>query len=189
MSEAPVELRVCEPEVDQARVPFRVDQHVVALDITVNDAGLVKRIDRAEQLVHDHRGTSERQPPFACNALDKPLAENALHHEIWHACGGLPVVDDAHQVPVLDDPARVALVDEAPLRVRVLERLAVGNLDSHCRSVARRRLVDRTHPARSQPPPERVTPDGTTCIDRNMALRGAHLDNLEQAPCRRNLAS
>ena len=99
-----------DPEVGDQRPALGVDQHVLRLEVAVDDPVLVGEPRRLEDLADQRRPPARRQP-----ALDQLLERRALdvlHRDVVGAVD-LAAVEDADDVRVLEPGRRRGLAAEA----------------------------------------------------------------------------
>ncbi len=71
-----------DPEIEHLGAAERGNEHVVGLEIAVNDRGRVRRFERAQDLERDADQEMERKGPPRCEASRKRLAVEILHHDV-----------------------------------------------------------------------------------------------------------
>ena len=93
-------------EVEDLDVVVRaaaIDQeHVPGLHVPVDDPGLVRGPERADDLKQDVAGPQPRQPADLLEQIGDIAALEQLHHEEHRAAGHLAEVHDVHDVLVAD---------------------------------------------------------------------------------------
>ena len=163
-----------DPEVRQAEPPLAVEQDVLGLDVSVDDAAGVGVTERVGELPGqvDGRGLVER--PGAEDALGQGLAVDELEDEV-----GEPVLEDAG-VEHADDAWVAQASDQPPLALEPLARQPVEAMEELGGESRRRRQAVR--PANLEDRPGAPGAEGTKDLEGADALWG-------QASVRRALAS
>jgi len=154
------------PEVGHARVAIGVEQDVAGLDITVNQSGVVRGLERGGGLGRDARRSVRCQSAFAGERSRQVSSLDQLHHHVWR--GIRPEVVYRHDVRVRDgcSPSRLDL--EALAEPLILAELGAHQL--HRDRAVELIVVAAVHGGHA------ATPDlGTDPIATSDALRnGAH---------------
>ena len=132
-------------EVGDPGAALGVDEHVLGLEVAVDDPALVRELRRLEDLADDLDRLADGQP-----ARDQVLERGALDvlHRDPVAAVGLAAVVDADHVRVLEPRRRLRLAAEALDELRVLGEALVQELERH--PAAEHRVVgepDVGHPA------------------------------------------
>ena len=131
---------------------IRPDEDVLRLDVPVNDAGPVRRFQRAAELRRQPPHLRRRQRPAARQPVGEVAARVQLHHQEEE----LPVLDDVvdpDHVRVLDPPDDLRLAHETSGDDRIAPEIRVQQLH---RDLDPPRLVARREHPRDAPLPERA---------------------------------
>ena len=143
-------LHARDPEVGELGARLRIEHHVRRLDVAVDDAGVVREVERVAQLGHDAHGFLQVEALVRVEEGLEFLALDELHDEVGDFAFLAEVVhlDDVRVVQPRD---RLGLAHE-PHRVilgRVLVEVALQDrLDRHAPAQARiDALVDDAHGA------------------------------------------
>ena len=128
---AALELRHAEVEELHRHIAALVDEeHVVRLEVAVNDALGVRRRERRQHLPDDHARLVRSERGAAGDALAQRLAAQKLHHQEGLVLGE-PGVEDLDDVLVADFRGRACLAGEAPHRLGHPCEVRVEHLDRH----------------------------------------------------------
>ncbi len=123
-------------------------EDVVRLQIAMNDAGLVRGLERSSHLRDDGGDLRQEQRPRLLDHLLERLALEVLHHDERIAGVGHAIVVNLHRVTTVDASCRLAFVLETATRFGASSELWMKELD---RDRMAEGLVspspDRTHPA------------------------------------------
>ena len=149
-----------DPEVEQLdlrRVALDLDQeHVVGLEIAMDDAVVVCRLECEDDRLDDRERVIERDRT-AGEPLAQALAAQPLHDEVVAAVGQRAEREDVDDVRVPDLVDRPRLLDEPLDRLRVQRQLRMQHLD---RGTLRDHGMDRgvhpSHPACAERPLDAV---------------------------------
>jgi hypothetical protein len=134
-------------------------EHVVGLEVAVDDVLGVGRGQRREDLVEDRARLGARQHA-ALEAIAQRLALEPLHHAVVAPVGQLPEREDVDDVGVADLVDRPGLAQEAVDRHRLVRELVVEHLDRDPLADDRvDRAVDDAHAAGAQPRGDPVLAD------------------------------
>ena len=107
-----------------------VDQeHVVALEIAMDDAGLVGRVQRARDLLRDADSAMHRQAADPVDLLREQRALEVLEHDVGHALAREAHVRALGDVRVAERTGGARLVEEAVDDVPVGGQVWVQHLD------------------------------------------------------------
>jgi len=138
--------RLRDAEVEHLHDTGRCDQDVGRLQVAVDDAAFVRRLERARDLLRGGQGVAERQRS-ATDAAGEPLAFDEFEHERLNAGGVLDPVDGA-DVGMIERREQPRLACESGDSFRIADKQLWQYLD---RDIARElrvaRLVDLTHPS------------------------------------------
>ena len=122
------------------------EEDVLGLEIAVDDALLVRAIERAAHLVDDPDRLLESEAVGVVQALVERLADQHLHDDVGAAVLRHPVVEDLDGVLRLDGRGGPRLVVESCPRVLAVGVLGLDELDGHARPERRvATLPDRAH--------------------------------------------
>lgn len=148
-----------EAEVSHLDLPARVDQHVLRFDVAVDDARLVGRRDRQQDLLHDPQCSGGRQWCLGSEGVTQRAASRDVLHRKKEHTAVLALVVDADDVGVGQSRRGARLADE-PLSERLVVRQGLGHhLEGHPAVQAQvGRLVDRRHAAPRDPSTDEVPP-------------------------------
>ncbi len=140
-----------DPEVGDLGRALLVDEHVLGLDVAVDDVTGMGGAERARDLDPVGDGLGDRQPAHPADPLLERLALDVLEHDVRPALV-LAGVDHADDVGMRELGDGSGLAAEALELVGVGRDLAVHQLDRDL-SLERRVqcAVDRRHPARADP--------------------------------------
>ena len=116
-------------EIRQERVAIVVDEDVGRLDVAVDDARAVGRLQRAAELI-DHRGGLRGAQGAVFEHRRQAPASHQPHHEVRRA-GLAPVVVERDDVRVLELGDQLRLGLEATDEVGVVGVLRSDDLDRH----------------------------------------------------------
>jgi hypothetical protein len=153
-------------EVGQPRVAGGVDQHVVRLDVTVQDAVGVDVAQRREQLAGE---TFSRRRVAVGEALGEGSALDVLHDQVGPVAG-VEVVD-LHQVRVLEPGGDPRFAPEAVEELAVAGDGVGEHLDRNLAPEALvRRQPDRGHAAMAERPSQQVATSEPAAGDQQRAL-------------------
>jgi hypothetical protein len=147
----PAVSRTRQPEIQELRDPVAGQDDVVGLDVTVNDAVLVRRGERTRDLHADVDRLVLRQRPPP-QPLPQGLAVVGGHDDIESAVLGFGDLVDRADVGVVQRRRRPRLLHEPVAGLRVAPDLGRDELDRDGpaeRDVAR--PVDHPHPAAADP--------------------------------------
>ena len=144
-----------DPEVGHLGRALVVDQHVLWLDVAVNDVLGVRQAECARDLDRVRDRLGDRQAPVAADPLLERLALDVFEHDVGAGVGGIAVVtgvDHADDVRMRQTSDGSCLAPEPLQLVGIGRHLAVHQLD---RDLALERLVERPvhrrHAARGDP--------------------------------------
>ena len=124
--------RAGDPEVRDLRRALLVDEHVLRLDVAVDDLALVRGAERARDLDRVGDRLGDRQARVAADALLERLALDVLEDDVRRRMVRVALlagVDDADDVRVVELRDRARLAAEALELVGVAGDLAVHELD------------------------------------------------------------
>ncbi len=179
-------------EVDDLREHAAVggvhQEHVVRLEIAVDDAGGVRLGQRRRHLVDDLHHRLRRQRPHALEARLQVLAFEEFHHDVRLPCRRGTEAEDVDDVRVIELAGHLRLAPEPRRQLRIGQELAVHDLHRHALAgpgvVA---LVDGPHGPLSEQPRQTVcaVEDGTGGEDIG-ALGFGHQARLED--CRETVS-
>src|SRR5262249_53193233 len=146
----------------EARVVVALDEeHVVGLQIAVDDPRVVGARETAEDLRDDLQRLDAVQATVAPNAMAEILATHELHDDVGPAVVARTDVEDIDDMGAFDRARRLRLALEAGDRVR-RGALRIDELE---RELLTERLVDAlvdaAHTADADDARERVLADGT----------------------------
>src|SRR6185436_5043609 len=114
---------VAEPEVRDARPTVAVDEDVLRLDVTVQDAALVRRLQRLGDLDEARGDLARVGPAPGAPALDEVGQRRAVADELLDDEGlafDLADLEDRHDAAVIDAPGRARLAPQ-PVQADGLE--------------------------------------------------------------------
>ena len=131
--------------------PFLVDQHVLRLDVAVDDVARVRGAERARDLDRVGHRLGDREPSVAPDPLLQRLALDVLEHDVRPAAVVLAGIDHPDDVGMGELRHRPRLAAEALELIGVARHLAVHQLD---RDLALERLVERAVDGRHAPGPD-----------------------------------
>jgi len=137
------------PEVHQLDVPVGGDEHVLRLDVPVEDARSVDGGERAGDLAAGVETEVLGDVPKLVQELPKRLPLDELHREVEGGLAidlGLAGVEGAHHVLVADATARLHLPLEAGAEPLPRDEVGVDDLERD-RAVGPLGAVDRAHAA------------------------------------------
>ncbi len=145
------EHRLRDPEIEQLRhhEPARLlrEEHVLGLQVTVDDPRRVRRRERRKHLDRDLHDGPRLHLPVALDALRERLAAEPLHHDVRAPVLQAPHVVDLANIRVPEVPRDLRLVLEPAHRLPLLRVLRVQHLDGddapHRHVLG---LVDDPHP-------------------------------------------
>ena len=151
--------RARNPEVHDDR-DFVVDHHVRGLEVAVNDAGLVRRLQAGSDLPDDRHHLRDRQLRRVAQNGRQVGAFDVRHRDVLDAVD-LSEVVDADDVLVRDLPGQQQFLLEATLdvlrRFRVVRSLRANDLQRHGDvQFGVPGLIHGAHPADAQLPENRV---------------------------------
>src|SRR6185436_7854348 len=131
-----------------AASPERLEDHVLRLEIAMNDAEVVRFAESGEDLAEDVDDASERERSLFVSNAREILPAQELHHEVRLAVVGPAEVEHGDRVRVIELARRACLRHEAERRVLVRKEVRVDDLDRH-RAAERALLgpIDASHPA------------------------------------------
>ncbi len=152
-------LQLCDPEVEHLgdRAAVRLFEHdVVGLEVAVDHARFVGRVNGRADLSHQGDGAIDRQPPELFELGAQRAAVDELHHEVHPDLGRRSEVVDRHDVRMLEVRDRARLAQKAVRHPRVGEQVVADDLERHG-SIERQvgRAVDGAHAASGE---ERLDP-------------------------------
>ena len=105
------------------------DQHdVLRLEVTVDDAGGVRVLERAQHLAHDAE-RARRGHWSGADRVGQRLAGEELHHQEQRALAGAPEVRDGDDVRVSEAARRLGLALEAAGELFLAAELGQEDLD------------------------------------------------------------
>jgi hypothetical protein len=105
-------LHARDAEVGQLRASLRVEHHVGRLDVAVDDAGVVREVERIEQLAHDAHHFLDIEALVRVEEVLQLLAADELHHQV----GDLTLLGKVvhlHDVRMVEPRHRLRLAREA----------------------------------------------------------------------------
>ena len=143
---APVLAELGQAEIENLRVAVRRDDHVLRLDVAVDDAGLVRGGQGRGDLCADFDDVGDRHRA-AANALAERLAIDHLHGDEAKVVMRADLVD-VSDVRVMERRGRLRLLDEAVRELARVRATVVEDLDGHVAlELVVARPVDLPHPA------------------------------------------
>ena len=148
------------------------EKDVLGLEIAVDDAVLVGRVEGVRDLRADHHGTRRIEVPLAFEAIGQRLALQVLHDEIELATRRRAEVGDVDDVLVADLVDRLRFLHEARDDLGVARQLGVDRLERDL--LANNRVLGEVHHAHAplaQPGCEPVVPYRLTDVDHSAELR------------------
>ena len=107
---------------------------VPRLDVPMDDAALVRAIERACELTHDLDDEVGRHPRFLVEVLTEVAPLEELHHDVRNALVGDAVIERLHDVRALHLRSRGGLAREAILRFLVALQAARDELHDDLRA-------------------------------------------------------
>ena len=136
------------------------EEDVPGFEIAMDDAALVRGLQRLAALQQDRAGGLEGQSLPARHEVVERSPRQELHHEIVAAFRGDREIEDLEDVVVPDEIDRAGLVEEALHDLAVARVLRVQELDGDARADdGMLGEVDRSHPALPEEPLQPVGPD------------------------------
>ena len=144
-------------ELEEGLSPAERDEHVLGLEVAVDDAERVRRLERLEDLRRVVARRRHRQPPLALHHRRQRLALQQLHHDVRVAVGRAVHVRHLHDVGAADLRRDARLLEEPLDESRAARELRVEHLDGDPRPEhGVLALVDRAHAAVAEEPRELV---------------------------------
>ncbi len=145
-------------EVEELDPIAREDEHVLGLEVAVDDLEVVRAGEGARHLDADGERARDGQRPVG-DDVGQAAPFEELHHQERRAVLGLALVEDLDHVGVRQALRVLGLADEALAQDRVLGEALVEDLDGagplHQLVLC---LVDGRHPAHAQLPLDQVAP-------------------------------
>ncbi len=111
-----------DPEVRQVSVAVFVDQDIIWLEVTVDHADFMRRLERVGHLVHDVRSLGQRQRLLAAQQVREAAPANIAHNEKGPFFLVAPKVDQR------DDKRVFQLGDELGLFFKVTDKLWLAGI-------------------------------------------------------------
>ena len=121
--------RLGQSEVGDGHAPAAVDENVLRLQVAMNHALLVRRLQPFADLPEDVHGLRKGQPAFAAHHRREVLAGDVLHGQKLHAAG-LAEVIDAEDVLVRDVAGELNLAFESLQDRRVTGKIEADDFQS-----------------------------------------------------------
>ena len=122
---------------DVVRAAFVVlaleDHDVLGLEVTMDDAEVVRDRERRQRLTRDVDDARHRERALLVDDLRERLAVDVFHRDVKEAVGLLAEVDDAHRARMVDARCGLRLAEEAGREHRFAGELPVQDLDGERR--------------------------------------------------------
>lgn len=156
---------------------FAGDQHVVGLEIAVDDPDRVRRGERAEHLGRELDQAAQRHRALTDRGGERH-AFDEFHHDVRATIRQRRHVEHVHDVLVMDEIDRLRFGEESVEQHRIARALIGQDLDRDARADRRMgREIDASHPTfaeqRRQAIPTDVGPEQRVVDERALHLTRA----------------
>jgi hypothetical protein len=163
---------ICSGELGVAR---RVDHEIGRLDVAVDDARLVREVERVEQLQHEAEDRRQVERVLGVEVVLELLALDVLHHDVRELAFGAEVVH-LHDMGMVEPRHGAHFALEAHgivARGRLVDRARQDGLDRDPAVEARvQSVVDQSHGAFPEHPLDLVAAERCELFHRRMMILG-----------------